>query len=587
MIKDQITDALKRATGAKDIKLDMPANPDHGDYASNLAVALGDRQGKPPIEFAKEIVSKLVEDGQLKKFVSRVDAAPPGFINFWVSDEALADGVLRLLGPNPVSLVEAAPTAARPKVVVEYSSPNIAKPFGIGHFRSTIIGDAVANLLEAVGFEVHRDNHLGDWGTQFGKQIYAIKTWGDEGALDKSENPVKELVALYIKFHEEAQKDKSLEDKGREWFKKLEEGDPEARRLWQKCVDWSIREFGKVYKVLGIKFTENDGLGYPESYFEHMMQPVIDELAAKGLLKEGKEGAKIVEYPNGLPPLMIVKKDGATLYATRDLATDKFRLEKYGRDVIIINEVGAEQSLYFKQLFELEKMLGWIKEGQRVHVKHGLFKLGTRKMSTRKGEVIWLMDVIREAIEKAKKFGGDDKLSQAVAVGALKWNELKRAPIKDVVFDWDEILSMEGNSGPYLQYTYARAYSIVRSSLLSGPASRSASRWASEDFRSLGNHHSNVPGNNAVSESFDEKEKSVARVLLHYPEIVKDAAINYSPHVLANYLFGLAQAFNSFYNSERVIGSEREEVRLRLTKAVAEVIKNGLELLGIEALEKM
>ncbi|OGM33431.1 arginine--tRNA ligase [Candidatus Woesebacteria bacterium RIFCSPHIGHO2_01_FULL_44_21] len=556
MIKDEIIIALQQVTGSEDIKLDMPSNKDHGDYATSVAITLAKRQKKNPLELARELVSKLENDSELRRVVSKIEVADPGFINFRVSDEALVDNILHPLTPSSkLEEGQGGVLSGERKAVVEYSSPNIAKPFGIGHFRSTIIGDAVANLLEATGWKVYRDNHLGDWGTQFGKLIYKLKS------VNRENLTIKDLVDLYVEFHKEAEQDPTLEDKAREEFKKLEEGEPENRKIWQFCVDVSLKEFKRVYDVLGIKFTENDGLGYGESYFEHMIKPVIDELQEKGLLKSGEDDAKLVFFPDDkYPPLMIVKKDGTTLYATRDLATDKFRLDKYGRDVVIVNEVGAEQSLYFEQLFELEKMLGWVKEDQRVHIKHGFFRFVDRKMSTRKGDIIWLDDVIAQAIEKARKFGSDEKLSKTVAVGALKWNELKRDPIKDIVFDWDEILSMDGNSGPYLQYTYARTASILSKV---------------------------VPEKQSISEPFDEKEKSVARVLIHFPEIVQSAAINYSPHVLANYLFSLAQEFNSFYNAERVLGHEREEARLLLTEAVGNVIKKGLDLLGIEAPEKM
>jgi len=577
MIAKKIIKALKEATNTEDVKLDIPSEKNHGDYATNVALCIDDCQKRPPREVAEEIKDKILKNFELKKILDKIEIAGPGFINFFLTNSALVDFVNRVNSVD--SLTPYLENEKMGKVVVEYSSPNIAKPFGIGHFRSTVIGDAIANLLEATGWKVYRDNHLGDWGTQFGKQLYAIKKWGDITKIENSENPVKELVSLYVRFHEEADKDPSLEERGREWFKRLESGDAEARALWQKCVNWSIKEFGRVYKKLGVKFTENDGLGYGESYFEHMMQPVLVELEKKGLLVEGEEGAKLVFFKdNKYPPLMLIKKDGTTLYATRDLAADKFRLEKYGKDIVIINEVGAEQSLYFQQIFEIEKMLGWIKEGQRVHIKHGLFRLKDRKMSTRKGDVIWLMDVITEAEEKAEKLINTStkgkmvtghsltdkdsikRLIEEVAIGALKWNELKRDPVKDIVFDWDEILSMEGNSGPYLQYTYARIASILSKS---------------------------VPEIETVSTVFDNKEKEVARVLIHYPEIVKDAARFYSPHILANYLFYLAREFNYFYNSERILGHKRESTRLLLIKAIGRVLKHGLGILGIESPEKM
>lgn len=554
MIRNEILKALRAATGSEDIKLDIPSVKDHGDYATSIALGKGEC-------YTKELVSKLRANSELNNIISKIEIAGPGFINFFISDEALLQTVA-----NPVSPFSLEEDGRRRTVIVEYSSPNIAKPFGVGHFRSTIIGNALANLLEADGWEVHRDNHLGDWGTQFGKLIYKIKAQSSKlkTTTEDLNLTIKELVDLYVEFHTEAEKDPTLEGKAREEFRLLEAGDPENRKIWQYCVDVSLKEFNKVYEILGIKFTENDGLGYGESYFETMMPEVIKELSEKGLLKEGKEGAKLVFFENDkYPPLMIVKKDGTTLYATRDLAADKFRLEKYGKDTIIINEVGAEQSLYFQQLFEVERMLGWVKEGQRVHVKHGLFRFADRKMSTRRGDIIWFDDVLKEAISKARKFGSNQKLAQEVAVGALKWNELKRDPVKDIIFDWDEILNMDGNSGPYLQYTYARTASI------------------------LSKADSEVLKRTTASKPFDDSERKVARVLLHFPEIVKDAANFYSPHILANYLFNLAQEFNSFYNSERVIDHEREGTRLLLVKAVGAAIKKGLNLLGIEAPSKM
>lgn len=558
-IRGELKSLIERATQSEDIKLDVPTNHSHGDYATNIALVIAKRQNRNPIEVAGEIAAKLKEQDRFNAIVQSVEIAPPGFINFWLTETILALGIDKYL-----STIDFTGAQEKKKIVVEYSSPNIAKPFGIGHFRSTVIGDAVANLLEAVGNTVHRDNHLGDWGTQFGKQIYAIKTWGDEKLIEESENPVKELVDLYVKFHEEAEKDESLNDRAREWFKRLEDGDAEARRLWEKCVDWSLGEFKSVYDILNVRFTENDGVGYGESYFEPKMAKVLEELDQKGLLKEGEGGAKLVFFADDkLPPLMITKKDGTSLYATRDLAADKFRLDTYGDNTLIINEVGAEQSLYFSQLFELEQMLGWVKAGQRVHVKHGLFRFTDRKMSTRKGDIVWLNDVIDEAIARARSLGSDKKLAPKVAVGALKWNDLKREPVKDIVFEWDQILAMDGNSGPYLQYTHARAKSIL----------------GKVDFR--------VPEKLTISEPLNDKEKSLARVLFHFRETVQDAAKFYSPHMLANYLFVLAQEFNSFYNSERMIGSERESARLELTAAVANVIATGLGLLGIDAPDKM
>ena len=487
-IKNKISLALKDSLrGFTDepvnFLVEEPENESFGDYSSNIALVASKILKKNPFDLAQELVRKLE---QKISDVERIEAVKPGFINFYVSKNYLFSQLTKILQEK--EKFGSKNKDLNKKVVVEYSSPNIAKPFTVGHLRSTIIGDAVANLLVANGSKVYRDNHLGDWGTQFGKQIYAIKTWGDEQKINSAENPVKELVALYVKFHEEAEKNPELEEKAREWFKKLEDEDPEARRLWKKCIDWSLKEFKKIYFQLGVEFTENEGLGYSEAFFEDKMQAVIDELKEKKLLKESEE-AELIFFPKDkFPPLMILKKDGTTLYATRDLATDKFRLEKYGKDVLVVNEVGNEQSLYFSQLFEAEKMLGWVKDGQRIHIKHGLYRFKDEKMSTRKGNTIWLEDVLKEAEKKAfdlqfqidsgitddKKTkvqrgvlpfkGGKEEIlsiSKKVAIGAIKWNDLKRNSNLDIVFDWDEVLNMQGDSGPYIQYVFARTQSVL------------------------------------------------------------------------------------------------------------------------------
>lgn len=581
MIKQEIAkliqDVLKEK-GIDDVKVivDYPADPKHGDYSSNVALISAKKVRKDPVEFAEEIVKELgtrnqppkaslAKGGELGLF-QKIEVMKPGFINFFVSTEALVKTFNDLTLPN---------IGKGRTVVVEYSSPNIAKPFTIGHLRSTIIGDAIANLLHAVGYTVHRDNHLGDWGTQFGKQIYAIKTWGNEEEIDKADRPVKILVDLYVKFHKEAEKNPELEDDGRAWFKKLEDGDEEARKLWQKCVDWSWKEFDAIYKQLGVSFTENNGRGYGEAFFEDKMTPILEELKQKGLLKEGKEGAKIIEYSDEtkLPSLMILKKDGATLYATRDLATDRFRLQHYNdQGLLVINEVGIEQELYFKQLYKLEEMLGWFEPEQRIHVKHGLYRFKEGKMSTRKGNVIWLEDVLEESKKRAAALSDDraGASSEIVGIGAIKWNDLKRDSKQDIAFDWDEILNMQGNSGPYLQYVYARTQSVLR-------------RSEKELELEIGNLKLEI------------EERNLLRLLARFDETVVESAIRYAPNVLCMYLFELAQAFNLFYQKHPILNPsaalrEKDDVqafRLALTAATGEVIKQGLNLLGIQAPERM
>src|SRR5579885_880267 len=591
-----------------DPELNYP-DPAQGDYATNVAFVVAKKLHLPPMEVAERIVKELRSRNQESRMFQKIEVAKPGFINFTIGEKELLESLETKITPE----------VHGKKVVVEYSSPNIAKPFTIGHLRSTIIGDAIANLLQANGWKVFRDNHVGDWGTQFGKQIYAIKhislsssslsssiegekisklpspkrrgqgeVWGEgddvgrwnEELLDRSDRPVKLLVDLYVKFHEEAENHPEFEEAGRAWFKKLEDGDPEARRLWKKCIEWSWKEFHAIYKELGIAFTENEGRGYGEAFFEGKMDSVIQELQAKHLLTTGEEGAKIVGFPKEtkLPPLMILKKDGATLYSTRDLATDKFRKEIYGNDVVIVNEVGAEQALYFRQLYQLEEMLGWFSPGQRIHIKHGLYRFKDQKMSTRKGNVIWLEDVLNEAERRAAalaKSPENSETAKVVGIGAIKWNDLKRSPEQDIVFDWNDILNMQGNSGPYLQYTYARTQSVL------------AKTKRATDVASV--IVSGKRGNERIQNQPGIDERQILVLLSRFPEIVEGAAKKFAPNILCSYLFDLAQAFNLFYQKYPILkaGEEERELRLFLTEKTGEVIKEGLHILGIEAPKRM
>lgn len=586
-ITDRLGQLVRRAVEtlgfeySEPVHLEHPDQVQHGDFSTNVAMKLFSQRSQisalegftSPRQLAEAIVGAL--SAQEDDLVTKVEVAGPGFINLFLAPQFYFQALQEIVAhKQPVF----SKVLAGQSVVVEYSSPNIAKPFTIGHLRSTIIGDAVANILEASGAIVYRDNHLGDWGTQFGKQIYALLHLG-EGSLEKnlakieaSDRPVKELVNLYVEFHAKAEEDPTLEDEGRSWFTKLENGDALARELWQKCIDLSWKEFAQIYADLGVHFTENGGRGFGESYFENKMAGVIEELETKGLLKES-QGAKIIEFPEEekLPLLMVVKKDGSTLYATRDLATDRFRLfEQYSPDVIIINEVGAEQSLYFQQLYRVEELLGWVKSGQRVHVKHGLYRFKDKKMSTRKGNVIWLEDVLREAREKAAELSrleGEQKTlsSQAIGIGALKWNDLKRSSVLDVVFDWDELLAMQGNSGPYIQYTYARCQSVLTQA---GVLPEIVPQVAMNEF-----------------------EQAVIQQLSQFHEALQRSAQEYAPHHLCTYLYELCQRFNSFYNQNLILVGETDpalqDFRLAVVQSVAVTLKSGLDLLSIQTVDRM
>lgn len=550
--KEQIKKILVEVIGIEEVDVEFASNEQFGDYSSNVALKNKDID---PQEIAQKI-----NDLKLTFSANVVGR----FINFKLSNDVLVDNLIQIdsakedYGKSNLGNGRLA--------IVEYSSPNIAKPFGVGHLRSTVIGDAVANLMESLGYKVMRDNHLGDWGTQFGKVICAIKKWGDEEEIEKSENPVQELVDLYVKYHDASKIDPQLDDEARLWFKKLEDGDIEAKRLWQKCVDWSWVEFDKIYKLLGIEFDKsfNSGRGLGESFFEARMASVISELNENNLLKIGEDGAELVFFKDEkYPPLMILKKDGATLYSTRDLATDKYRKEKYDPD-LIINEVGSEQSLYFKQLYEIEKILGWYKDGQRVHVGHGLFLLDGKKMSTRAGKTVKLDEVLTEAIERAKKLGNTEgETAKQVGIGAIKYFDLSHQPMTNINFDWDTMFSMDGNSSPYIQYTIARINSVI---------SKVQTTTKTQSFDDL---------------ILTDVELSVLRKLAQFQEVIVTAGKTYSPNILCNYLYELASKFNTLYNAEKIIGSEKEEFKLLLSKSTAQVLKNGLKLLGISSPEKM
>ncbi len=559
MIREEIEKLIREALSelkieAESVFLEHPGEVTHGDYATSIALNIAKSLKLPPQAAAQKIIDIISK--KKPSFLEKVELAGPGFINFFLAPGFFQTETGKILKEN--ENYGRSDIGKNKKVIVEYSSPNIAKPFTVGHIRSTIIGDAIANVLSFAGFDVIRDNHIGDWGTQFGKLITAIKRWGNEAELDQAKEPIKNLVDLYVKFHEEAEKDVALEGEAREWFVKLEHKDPEATRIWKKCVDWSMVEFGRIYERLGIKFDTV----LPESFFEDKMKSVLDDIEKKGLATVS-EGALLIFFPDemGLNPLMIRKSDGASLYSTRELATDKYRREKYGTGVIIVNEVGSEQSDYFKQIFAAEELLGYFKKGQRVHVPHGLYRFKDEKMSTRKGNAIWLEEIVTEAVRRAGEFNPDT--AEAVGIGALKFNDLKRESIKDIIFDWEEILNLKGDSGPYIQYTYARSLSVVAKA----------------------DHLGVRPLSDLVIRSLSHLE----RLLYRFPEVVERSAKEYSPHYVATYLIDLARAFNAFYGETKIVDANdpASPHKVALTKATAIVIRNGLNLLGIQAPEKM
>jgi len=543
MIKDQ----LEKILG---FGLEATENPDFGDYSSNVAL-----QSQSPHERVKTIVEKLKTDKELTKLIDRIETAGPGFINFWLRRDVLVDNLIEI--DSTKEKYGTTDVGKGKTVIIDYSSPNIAKPFGIGHLRSTIIGQALCNLFKALGYEVVGDNHLGDWGTQFGKLLYMIKL------KDVKDFDIAKLEELYVEFHKLVEADGNLEGKAREWFKKLEEGNPEAKSIWQKCVEVSVQEFDRVYKLLGVKID----FAFGESYYESEMREMIGDPAMQRHLENGEDDAKIIDLSTrGIEtPLMFLKSDGATTYATRDLATIKFRVRKWNPDIIIY-EVGAEQSLHFKQVFAAAKLLGLVKDSvELVHTAHGLYLAPDgRKFSTRKGKTIKLEEVLSEAVKRAEKLGNSNsKVAKEVGIGAIKYFDLMHSVQSNVVFDWEKMMNLEGNSGPYLQYTVARTNSVLAKATLKGTT--------------LQGEYSNL----------NNEETLVLRSLVKFPEIIESSAKLYSPNVLCTYLYDLAQKYNGFYNINRILDSDNEEFRLALTFGVGQVLKNGLKLLGIASPERM
>ena len=452
-------------------------------------------------------------------------------------------------------------------MVIDYSAPNIAKAFGIGHLRSTNIGQALYNIYQFLGWKCIGDNHLGDWGTQFGKLIVAIKKWSVKPVKEMS---IEDLENLYVKFHYEAEKDEKLGDEAREWFSRLENKDKEATDIWQKCIDISLKEFDRIYKLLGVKID----FAYGESFYLDKMEAVVKLMEDSRIIKDS-EGAKIVEFER-MPPAMVIKSNGTTTYFLRDMATVKYRIETWKPDLIIY-EIGADQELHCRQIFETSKMLGWTP--QFYNVAHGMIRWTEGKFSTRKGQTIHLSEVIEKAMEEARKIApeNDETKIKAVAIGAIKFNDLKQDPKKDIIFDWKKVMSMEGNSGPYLQYTYARCQSVLNKT-----------NYKSSEQTLPASGHLPLTGqaNNGFIDIEDE-EMTLLREFYKFEEKIVEASKRFSPAVLAEYLLILARKYNEFYAKFRIIGEKEEEQRLFLTQNTVKILKIGLDILGIKSIEKM
>lgn len=530
---------------------------DMGDYATNLAFKLAETQkkGQSPNEIAKTMVAKIraIEGFESPKAVN-------GFINFRLKKEELFDFLAKRvlsgdLMPQKIGKGK--------KVVVDYSSPNIAKPFSVGHLRSTVLGDVTLKLHKALGFQVIGINHLGDWGTQFGNLIVAIKKFGKKLPLT-----IENLNALYVKFHQGAAKDPKLFEEGRRAFLALEWGDKKIRALWRKIVTESLKEFSRIYEKLGIKIDYTLG----ESFYETHLPALLEELKA-GKIAIKSQGAWVIPLDKEIPPAMVQKADGATLYFTRDLAALRYRISRF-KPARIIYHVGREQELHFRQLFLTAQKMGLAKNSELIFAGHGLMHFKGIKISTRKGHVILLDEMIKEAIKRALKLLEEKnpklsqkekkKASEVLGVGAIKYTQVSQNRLQDVQFDWDKMLTLKGNSIAYFQYAYVRTLGLKRRALGFDEG------FQKSDFETL-----------------SPLGIDLLRETLHFEEVAETAAKEVFPHFLTDFLFRLAASFNHFYEKERIVEEshlQETRARLALTNLVELIFKKGLEILGVEPL---
>lgn len=546
--KEQLQNLLQKQTKT-DIQLETPPNPEMGDYAFPCF-----KLGNP-----KEAAEELQKTIQLPDFIESTKVIGP-YLNFFLKPQILAQATLTKIHKEQKNYGKSN-LGNNKTIVMDFSSPNIAKPFGIGHLRSTVIGRCLYRIHNSLGYNPISVNHLGDWGTQFGKLIVAYKKWGKEEELRKE--PIKYLLKLYVKFHDEANDE--LNEEARNIFKKLEDGDKELLEMWQSFKELSLQEFKKIYKLLDIEFNSYHG----EAFYNDKMEDAIKTVQDK-TKTEISEGALIVNLEKyKMPPVLLRKSNNSTTYHTRDLAAALYRLKKYKAKKLLYI-VGMEQKLHFQQLFKLLELIGY--KEIATHIDFGHFRFPEGKMSTRKGQVIFLEDVLNKSIalatkiieEKNPDLKNKEQVAKMVGIGAIVFADLSNDRVKNINFDWDRMLSFEGETAPYLQYTHARACSILRK---------------------VTNHTPHVNFNLYT----DEKEHQLIKQLYLFPEILEDVLRTYKPHILTHYLITLAQKFNEFYHACPVISDDINQMKARilLVDCTRQVLDNGLHLLGIEAPEEM
>lgn len=537
--------------------IEIPPKPEMGDFAFPCFRLAKSYHKAPPM-----IAQDLKESIGDQAFLSEIKVIG-GYLNFYVDKAQYAQQIIDKY--NNATDYGCSDQGKDKTICIDYSSPNVAKNFHVGHLRTTIIGNSLYKIFSKLGYKVVRINHLGDWGTQFGKLIVAYKKWGSREAVEGK--GIEELMDIYVKFHEEAEKDDSLNDEARAWFLKMEQGNEEALEIWQWFRDISLKEFMRVYNILGMEFDSFAG----ESFYRDKTADVIKRLTDDGLLKES-QGAMIVpldEYD--MPPCIVAKKDGSSIYATRDLAAILYRKATYNFDRCLY-VTGLEQKLHFAQVFKVIELMGNDYAKNLVHIPYGLVSLKSGKISSRKGNVIFAEDLLRESInkttsiieEKNPDIPDKEEVAKQVGIGAIIFNDLYNQRIKDVIFDWNKLLNFDGETGPYVQYTYARASSVLRK---------------------IGE----VPDTIDYTLLTDEASIGLLKEIERYPQVIKDAAERYEPSVIARYSIDLAHAFNKFYH-ECQINVEDETTkytRTNVVKIARYIIKDALSLLGIQCPEQM
>ena len=541
--------------------LECPPKPELGDYAFPC-FRLAKTMRKAPQMIAADIAAQLTDEDYLEKI--EVQGA---YVNFFTNKSFYAETVVKKAISDDFG---SSKKGEGKTICIDYSSPNVAKNFHVGHLRTTVIGNSLYKIFSKQGYNVERINHLGDWGTQFGKLIVAYKNWGSEEEV--KEKGIEELMRLYVLFHEEADKNPELEDEARAWFHKMEIGDEEALKIWKWFFDISLEEFKRTYALMGIEFDHYTG----ESFYRDMTDAVVEEISSKGLLQDS-EGAKIVDLSEyDMAPCLILKKDGSSIYATRDIAAVEYRKKTYNFEKCLY-VTGQEQKLHFAQVFKVMELLGyeWAKDSL-IHIPYGLVSLGGEKLSSRGGNVIFAEDILKEAISKIREIIDEknpdlsdaekEEASRIVGVGAVIFNDLYNQRIKDVSFKWEHITSFEGETGPYVQYTYARCSSILRNI---------------EDFDPNGDIDYSILTDATSADLLKEIEK--------FPAIIDEAADRYEPSVVARYAVDLAQAFNRFYTENRIAVEDKavRDARCTLTYITRRILKDALDLLGIGCVEKM